>query len=55
MLEAKYIVKDFDDRNIGYDSHNWQSPENAAQNNANIVNRTENNIQLTSTPGSGIY
>lgn len=53
MLEAKYIVKDFDDRNIGYDSHNWQSPENAAQNNANIVNRTENNIQLTSTPDQG--
>ena len=52
-LEAKYVVKNFDDRSIGYDSHNWQSEENASQNNMNIVNRTENNIQLTSSPDQG--
>ena len=52
-LEAKYVVKNFDDRSIGYDSHNWQSEANASQNNMNIVNRTENNIQLTSSPDQG--
>jgi len=52
-LEAKYVVKNYDDRSIGYDSHNWQSKENAVQNNMNITNRTENNIQLTSSPDQG--
>lgn len=52
-LEAKYVVKNYDDRSIGYDSHKWQSKENATQNNMNITNRTENNIQLTSSPDQG--
>lgn len=53
-MNAKYIVKDFDDVSPGYNSRSFATRENREQNDIIITNRTDNNIQLWSAPDQGM-
>lgn len=53
-MNAKYVVKDFDDVSPGYNSRSFATRENREQNDIIITNRTDNNIQLWSAPDQGM-
>ena len=51
-IQQRYVVKNFDDVSIGWNSRSWRDEGNSNKNDVFTVNRTDNCIQFMSAPHS---